>query len=573
MVKKIGKSIISFLCVTTFYLYGSCTVSLSVTDTSGQRVSEVQVGIPFRMVVTVAGDTQNLPTPTISNLDTSFVKNKYVSQGMSMINGVLSTNNQYTYTMVINDEGTYTLGPAQCDIGSEIISSDPLTVTAVHKTSIEVDKKKTAFATLFFNEKEVFCHQAVVCFMRFYYSLDGIRLEAITPLIEKDCIIQPLSQPRSGVETIDGIQYRYLEWKTTVYPNKTGIFTLSPVGMRYIQPQKMQSMGHGLFGNFFDVFGGFEEEKELFSNSAQLVVHPLPAHDSAVQAVGDFHNLRVSSNNTTVTVGEGIVVSMEVEGEGNLFALSHPSLTLPPACTCYEGNVTYDKEKKPYVKIFEYVVQVTTPGTYTIPVQKFTFFDLLTQTYKTLQSDPITIIVQGGSSTAITSLSNLPQVEAEKEVEELTILTHGSYKVTALRYIPWLWFFIIVLLPFIFLIVWAACKGYKKWYEKKSVQRRYEMAFKRARTHLEQARRKKYYGHVYSIFIHMLADRFYMQTAGLHEQMIEEKLEQYLTASQLAQWRLFYVSMSEIAFAYTSQDSDVIFTQAFQWLATLERVL
>lgn len=576
MVKKIGDIALSLLMIGTCYLYAQdCLVTLAVSDKSGQNLTEVQVGIPFYLIVSVSAKSRSLPTPTLTGVDRSFIKGQSTSQDISMINGDLTATTRYIYVMLLDDQGSYTFGPARCDYQGQEILSNTVTVTAGLKTTVEVTKQQGVFATIFFGKKEALYQEPVECFVRFYYSIDGIRLQEMSEPIFKGCIAEPLSQPRSGVETVDGVQYRYLEWKTVVYPTTTGEITVTPIALRYLEPHKRRSMSAGsLFSDFFDMMGGFEEQKEMYTNGAQLTVLPLPPHDPAVHAVGNFTDIKASAANTTVTVGEGIIFSLEIVGEGNLFALSHPSLEIPANCTFYEGNATYHSEQKPVSKTFEYVLQAHEAGTYTVPSQKFTYYNSANQTYRTLHTDPITVQVTG--SIASKKQNNDSIVAEPQEISTasgLSIMQQGAAHAYTPFMIPWFWYLWMVLSAILFFIGTIVYRIYKKAYDKRSSIRRYEFAFKHARKQLEMVRRKKFHGYVYSIFMHMLAERFKVEVQTLTEDAIEQQLISYFSVTQLAQWRLFYVTMNEAAFANTTEESDIIFTQAFQWLNTFERIL
>lgn len=577
MVKKIG-NIIVFLSSIGFAVAWahSCEVTLAATDRNGQNVTEVQVGIPFYLTATVTGNTKQLPTPALTGVDHSSIKQQSISQDISMVNGHLTASIHHIYTMVFDTEGTYTCGPAVCQKDGKEILSNTITLKAGHKTQVEVSRSQTAFASIFFDKKEALYQEPVECFIRFYYSVDGIRLQEMSQPQFKDCIAESISQPRSGVENIDGVNYRYLEWKTTIYPTATGEMTFAPIIMRYVEPHKRHSMMSGsMFGDLFGMLSGFEEQKEIYTNSAQLLVHPLPVHDPEVQAVGNFKEVYARVNNTTVSVGEGIILSLEIVGEGNLFALSHPPLKIGHQGTFYEGNATYQSDSKPPRKVFEYVLQINSPGTYELPPQELTYFDVITKSYKSITSESITLTVTGSLNTKVLDTS-LPDITLEESVEvvwEPTILGEGSLRAHKAFMIPWFTLFLILCSS---LAVFVGVVGFRiisAIHARGAAARAYARAFKTARENLEMSRRKKYYSHVYSVFMHMFAQRFQVDVQTLTENVLEDRLSPHLSATQLCQWRLFYVTVSEAAFGYSKDHSDIIFTQAFAWLSTFERVL
>lgn len=580
MGKKIGNSIgmyisIAICVLVSVHAQSEITCSLTVTDRQGRRVNTVQVGVPFNLVATVQGKDSNLPKPQLTGVDRSFIKNQSQSQQMRSINGNVSVLNEYSYMLVLNKEGNYTFGPVVCEHNGKAIESPTVSVTAAIKTRVDDIDSQNAFASLTFSKNEVYYQEPVDVIVRFYYSLEGIQLREMSEIIVPNCISEETSAPQTGSEVIKGVEYRYVEWKKRLYPSQVGTLEVSPIAMRYAMPHRMHGMmGHGntMFADLFEMMSGVEERQETYSNGAKLQVKALPEHTPPVQAVGKYDSVKLSVNNAHATVGEGLVISLEVEGRGNLYALSHPTLHFADEFTMYQGNAHYNKKGKTS-KTFEYVLQASAPGTYTIDSQEFTYFDLDTQTYKTLSTEPITVEISPMTSHSLSSNVQDNVVEAVVHNDTLSITDQGTYKMIPRVVMSWTLFYTLLIIQICIGLSMLVYVHYKKAYDKGASQRRYLAAFSSAKSQLELARKKKYYGYVYHIFIRLFADRYKVDTQIISEEFIEEKLKYFFTQSELSQWRLFYNTMSEYAFAERAEHHDILFNQASQWLQKCEKIL
>jgi hypothetical protein len=136
------------------------------------------------------------------------------------------------------------------------------------------------------------------------------------------------------------------------------------------------------------------ERRRVSSDSVRVVVRPLPqpAPSSFNGAVGTF-TLDATLAPARVGVGEGAVLTVEVDGRGNVRALPEPRIAAVDGLELYAPSQESNMDVQEHVvggrKRFRWMVVPERPGTYAIPSVEYAYFDPELQTYVTLVSPPL----------------------------------------------------------------------------------------------------------------------------------------------------------------------------------------
>jgi hypothetical protein len=136
------------------------------------------------------------------------------------------------------------------------------------------------------------------------------------------------------------------------------------------------------------------ETREIRSDSARLVVLPLPDAGRPANFAGAVGRLRIRASITPerVAAGEAALLTVEIEGRGNVRTLPEPRLpamdadVFPPT---QEASVTVVGQEVGGVKRFRWVVVPHAEGTLTIPPLEYSTFDPELRQYVTLQTDTL----------------------------------------------------------------------------------------------------------------------------------------------------------------------------------------
>ncbi|MCF7900354.1 BatD family protein [Candidatus Babeliales bacterium] len=562
MVKKIGRLVLVSTLIGT--VCAEQSIALRVTNVQGKNVKNVIVGTPFIIRTIVTGDSQHLAEPRVQGIDQFKNSRTQTSNQVSMINGVTTVQKEYATIVKIDEEGAFTVGPAQIEVDGKIIESKPVTITVSLQENSADSEQKEAFSVVKLNKESVFVGEKIECTVRFYYENQAIRLEKIEKPSFQNFSTEGLVGPVGGKSIINGEKYLYLEWKAELYPDKEGELLIPALQSVYSNHATQRNDFFGRLG-----FGGRQEEM-IYSNAVKVTVNPLPHHSPAVHGVGVFTECKLSLNNVTATEGEGIVATVTVKGVGNLAQLKHIDLVLPEGLTYYTSNSSLIEGGKN----FEYVVQGIEPGTYTVESQKFTFFNNETHAYQTVASNTVELTIKKGE--AKKTILDQPQQTSESHnvIKKLSIITHGQWRTSSERVFSWLWFFLLASIPLLSFLLLSLKKRRDDFLEKNAPIILYNKAFSTARTTFMHARKGNYVGQLYHMFITLFAHRLKIKRVEVSETLIEETVRGLgFTEKEIIQWRLLFAQLAETAFSShrIENNKDGIFNQAAHWLNELEK--
>ncbi|NBQ17843.1 hypothetical protein EBU24_06005, partial [bacterium] len=455
MVKKIGK--INYLLLVSFFI--SCAlkaatpaVSLELVDKQGNFITEIGIGMPFSAQVTVSGDTRSLPQATLQGLDQFVQSGTSSSTRMQSINGVTTVSEQTSVSLRADRPGMYEVGPAIINYNGQDIRSDRAQIEVV--ANYKGDKKETDdgafFARIEVDKDEVYVGEPINTTIRFYQNTQHVSLEGIEkPHFDEYFFGKELVGPEAGTVYYNNKKYRCIEWKTTLYPKKSGDALIAPIQVIYSEKIDRHGMSD-MFGMMQSFFGSMRQNQQLSSNSVKIHVKDLPLHDTEVKAVGSFSSLSASLNNASATEGEGLIYRLALEGTGNLELIGHQKIMLPEELTYYDSSARIE-ETPVSKKTFEYVIQGLKPGEFVIPSQTITYFDRETESYKTVQSEPVSLTITPSAG---------PKIKIDQQVDENVLnennLEHISFKdiKNCTDWSPWVsipwWIFLLLLIaPFL----------------------------------------------------------------------------------------------------------------------------
>ena len=326
------------------------------------------------------------------------------------------------------------------------------------------------------------------------------------------------------------------------------------------------------------MFGGLSQVQSMHSNAITVNVKPLPPHDDAITAVGNFTGFTSKVSMEKASEGEGIVFTLELIGNGNFAMIGHPPLHIPEGLQSYDSNAHFKMlAASTFKKDFEYVVQGVKPGTYTIDAQEFTYFDIKQKVYKTLKSKPLKITITPGavekSSVEREEQKEVQKISQPDELKDALYVTKWRFRTP--RSLPWGWFFVVVLLPIIVSFGMLLKRWWQRYKERYAPHYGYKNAFKKSKKEIEQCRKQGSVSQLYTICIDLFAARLKLPTSEISEARIEKSLMQGgMTQEQVAAWRLFFADITAASFASTDNaDKEQLCIVLLEWVIKFERVL
>ncbi len=559
----------------------SAAISLRILDTDHSPLVQAAAGRPFLVEVAIHDlhTTMLGQSPQVEGLDNFVVKNTGVR--ISTINSKVTA--KYTFEVRGDTPGTYTIGPATfTDNNKQEISNTVRMVVGtehIESSGGSQQKKETSvLLRLSVNKERVVVGERVHCWLRFYYADPTLSLQRFIEHDTKDIHRKKMVGPRGGKESLNGVAYEYVEWECDIFPQKTGRVTIPAYGADYEEEMEERDNFWGGLGRFL---GNHSITKRVYSNAVSLEVDPLPTSDKPIQGVGHFTALSLSAKPAVAKQGEGIVVTLEITGDGDPDAIDITTLeNIPSTLRFYSSNcgvVEPVKEGEMFKKRYEFIVQGLKTGNWEIPVQSFYYFDTKYRKLHTLKTAPLSITIMPSTKKTIKIEDRDDEVgEVAQQSQDIApICKEWSTEGVPEWRLPWILFLLLFFIPFVWLL-YALIARIRMYHAQASYQvRRSQKAFITAKKRLEIAKRHTNARDLYTLFIELFADRWHISSASISADEITQQLQKRgLNDEQCALWNDFFSRIAERAFGVQrGNDDNYLFEKAEQWIEQLERFL
>ena len=385
--------------------------------------------------------------PSFENFEVLMGPSQSISS--SFINGKRSFSKSYTYVLRPKKQGQLIIDSASITIDNTIYTTDPKTVLVTEpidnpnapKTAQDIADESLYLVATLSNDKP-YLNQGVLVTYTLYFS-PRVYINNFIPVENptyKNFWSQdlPIKEYETRRTTFRNESFNAVDLKTVVlYPQKSGSLTLDPFALElYVQIPTGRR----------DFFGDpimRSATKTVKAGDLSINVRELPEKGKPLNfsgAVGDFE-LSVDASRTNLEANESTQIKVKINGKGNLKLLSIPELSLPSALEKYDpeytDNVRVNREGMNGSVTNSYTVVPRYAGSYPVDPLEFTYFDPNTKSYKTLNSDPFDLTVEG--STLLPS-ANASAPIVEKNTPAASGFKSNAYQTTLVTMVSSPWF-------------------------------------------------------------------------------------------------------------------------------------
>lgn len=567
MERILGRIYILFLLMLGINMHAYIT--LEVTSFDGRAIKEVSAGEPFILKIST-DEVDSVHEIQVKGLQGVAAQ----KTGLSLITINGKKTAQVTYQVYVEKPGSYTFGPASIPNGISQSGSVALNVHAeriMHAAGTRKDAEKSnVLLRLSVDTNTAVVGQKINTVLRVYFPEgDDISIDQIISNDPATIDTTEKVGPKKGEENIAGKNYVSLEWEWEMYPKEAGELVVPAYFVDYAKALPVQQG----FGSLAMFFGPRYERKRAYSNALSIQVRPLPESPRPVSAVGSFVSYRAHIKPPVAKKYEGMVLTLTVEGEGNMININEPELTgLPDAFKHYFSKSFISPGMFGRQKTFEYIVQGMQEGEWEIPPQIFSFYDVESHSYKTLESSALFVTVLPGQA-ALTAPSASPtstvhEVDTDtttplmKSITDIVAPTEGA--------LPSGWFLFLLSLP---LIVFGAVKCARSSWLAQKISPHYikRRAFVYAHKDLARAYRRHDVRSIYAVFTTLVQRRAEIENLSIDETV---DVSAWADAKKKA-WHIFHEKIAQAAYAASSDTKDVVrlFHEAEQWLKDLEGII
>lgn len=406
------------------------------TVTAVLTTSETEVDRPVQLQIKVTGDSDVRPPNDIA-VDGLEIRYAGESQLVEGRNFHFSYSFIYSYTVLPLKAGAFTIPPQSLRTNGGEMRTPALTLNVAPNdtgatrsrrgrsgnSGAAIDERKLVFAELVVPKTSAYVGEIVPVEIRLGFNTRVRAQLAEGPTVTgQGFTTQKMPEPKQSFETINGINYQIVTYKTAIAAAHSGKFDVGPVEAKALVqvPRRAGSGGsrspYDVFGMndpfadpfFNDPFAGIPEQRqiEMKSQPATLEVKSLPPNAPAdfAGAVGIF-NLATEVKPKNAQVGDPLTLTATLTGRGNFDRVTAPSLENDRGWHTYPPSANFkadDDVGLSGTKTFEMVLTPNENKT-AVPPLVWIYFDPLKEKYVTLRSDKLPVLVEGGAAPAATA--------------------------------------------------------------------------------------------------------------------------------------------------------------------------
>jgi hypothetical protein len=410
----VGRLIARFLVLVTLGALWVCLSSLPlsfaqapVEVTADVDRSVVSTGDLVALTVTVAGDFQQVDEPELPLLSGLQVQSTARSSQFSMVNGVVTSRQTFTYRLAPTAPGSHTIDPITVKVDGITYLTDAITIEVTPGTAPAPASAPSAgepagpapdqlavqdlFVEAAVDIPAPFVGQQIIYSFRFYQAVNLLEQPRLGWPAFSGFWSESLSPNQVYEQTVAGRVYRVTEVRQALFPTAAGATTIGPATLT-------------IPGGFF------QDDTVLETNPVSVEVQPLPdgAPDDFAGAVGQFE-ITSWTEPEQARVNEPLTLFVRVSGSGNLATLPDPTQGLEtrlPDWRVYDAQTTTEVSPADAVvqgsKTVERLLVPRAPGKSDLPGFSLAFFDPEQGRYRRSATDPLSVNV-GPSDEAVAS--------------------------------------------------------------------------------------------------------------------------------------------------------------------------
>lgn len=375
--------------------------------------SKTKLGVNERLIVEFAvnADGDNFSPPQFPNFKVSG-PSQMVSN--SWINGKHSFSKGYKYLLMPTGKGTFTIGaativvegkeyktaPIKITVGDAVAGADPnpYANNQQHQEEMQQNAADGVHLVAEVSKTNPYVNEPVTVVYKIYvspYTSVGGWKEVASPQYNdfwsqnidiKNLVLQQ--------ETYQGKQYRMVVLrKTVLYPQKDGRLEIEPLTLDVAM--EVPNGRADFFGRQMMV----PTNKVVSAGKKFINVRALPEKGKPADFSGAVGNFTFSAKptKTTLSDGETMQLNISVSGKGNLKLFTLPKPQVPAALEMYDPEHKEDIST-PLTGMQgkmsdNYTIVPQNKGKYPIKPITFSWFDLATQSYKTVTQEEIMVNV------------------------------------------------------------------------------------------------------------------------------------------------------------------------------------
>ena len=509
--------------------------------------------------------------PAVSTVYNSSYTNGKMEQSLSV---------DYSMTYRADKAGTYTIGAAKINVNGKTMTTKPTSFTILPpgkdqkrdgrqqgagqgSSSTPKVSADGVFVRIILNKSHAYEQEAILCTIKLYttHSISSF-IPTVQPSFDGFVIEErPIQSSLNDVEHYNGNNYMTAILKQCIiFPQKAGKLTINS-GKYDVTVVQYERLG-GFWGGSRPV----EQELKTTSNSASVVVNPLPQPqpEGFTGAVGSFSiDSRLSTH--VFKTNEAASLIYDIRGTGNIKYIKEPVIDFPTEFEQYqpqaEVNASVTGSNVTGSMTIDYTFIPQSVGNFTIGADKFVYFNPETKKYVTLTTPSYDVKVAQGATVASAPVNKQGISSKNTDILHIKMGDLDLEKTHTYYYNSWwYWPSYILLDVLLAIIIWVYSKQVKL---NADIQgRRLANADKVAKRRLNTAKKfmnfhdnEKFYDEILRASWGYLSDKLQLPASQLTRENIAHELNRYGAPESLATTFIDIIDECEMA-RYTPVKSD-----------------
>ncbi len=614
ILKKTGKllALVVAVMISTVAFADEVTFTASAPKT-------VVVGERFRITYKV--NTRNYKefrAPEMNGISILAGPSTSTSSEMVISNGNVtnSTTVTFTYTVVCEEAGEFTLDGATITAEKEKLKSNSLTIKVLppderpassgqqrqgqsggSSRQSQAQGGEVSSDELFMlatvDKTTVYEQEAILLSFKVYKS-PSVNLSSLSTNMPdiKNCNVQEIELPQQHefqLERYNGRNYATTLWSQYVlFPQQSGELEIPSTTFTGVVMQEVPSQD--IFEMFFNAGRYVEVKKELPTKAVKINVKSLPSGKSSAYygGVGDF-SISSTISSTDVKANDAVTVKVVLSGTGNLKLVKTPEIKFPQDFDIYDPKVenkyTIKGGRQTGNKVFEYLVIPRHAGQYTIPAMEFQYFDTKSGEYRTLKTDEYQLnVAKGEGGDAQTSVSYVSKEDLKYVGQDVRFhATPSRLKQQDDLFFGSMPFYLCLALPVVLLLILVLLSRKRIADNANQAKVRVRKAssaasrrLKSARKLMNEGRKNEFYDEMMRALFGYVGDKLSIPVAELSRDNIEKSLREHNVTDTLIQNFKSLLDDCEFARFAPGDDSarmDRLYEQASDVIGQMENTI
>ena len=544
-------------------------------------------GDQFRLTYTVnSQDVKDFLAPQAKGFDVLMGPSRSQQSNTQIINGKVSSSRSITYTYILMavSEGTFNIPSASIEVDGEKIFSNPLTIKVLPKDKEDANSNQGNSGISSRNQKssgrisdndlfvlatasktKVHEQEAILVTYKAYTTVDLRQLLGKMP-DQQGFYVQEVELPNQKTFKLE--HYKGRNYNTVVYrqyvlfPQKAGRLEIPAVTFDAVVAQRV-AVSDDPFEAFFNGGGYVEVNKKIVAPKVVINVEPLPSKPEGYSGgVGTF-TMKSDISTTELKANEAVTIKLTINGTGNMKLVSAPEVKFPHDFEIYDpkidDNYQLTVDGLSGTKTIEYLAIPRHAGNFTIPPIEFKYFDIKSESYKTLKTDAYTLKVNKGDGSSANQqvIADFTNKESVKvlgtdilfiKTGDSALMQKGKYFFGTTAY--YLWYIIPFVLFIVFVVIYrkqavenANVARVKTKKANKAATKRMKLAGKL----LSENKVNEFYDEVLKALWGYISDKLNIPVSKLSRDNIEAELAGHGVSEELI--KEFIGALSECEFA------------------------